>query len=148
MVRMPCPVSTGGLVRGHQGMYTRRWALDTARYGGQPSSRVMHTFVWPLPHADLFSLVGPARNLSSRRHSSGGCQGTQAVTPQQGFVHLCDGTDSGKSLFLLSAAFDTINHTILLTRLQHTFGISDTALSWFTSYLSDRKHTTHQQHSF
>merc|ERR1712243_226489 len=54
-------------------------------------------------------------------------------------------TDSGKvsllTLLDLSSAFDTIDHTILLKRLHHTFGISDVALSWFTSYLSDRKQT-------
>ena len=35
----------------------------------------------------------------------------------------------------LSAAFDTINHNILIRRLQN-IGISNTALDWFTSYLS------------
>ena len=40
------------------------------------------------------------------------------------------------SLLNLSAAFDAIDHTILLSRLHHTFGISGTALSWFQSYLS------------
>jgi hypothetical protein len=38
----------------------------------------------------------------------------------------------------LSAAFDTINHSILASRLKTSFGISGTALSWITSYLSGR----------
>ena len=38
----------------------------------------------------------------------------------------------------LSAAFDTIDHSILLTRLSTTFGISGSALSLLTSYLTDR----------
>ncbi len=38
----------------------------------------------------------------------------------------------------LSAAFDTIDSAILLDVLESRFGISDTALKWFESYLTDR----------
>ncbi len=38
----------------------------------------------------------------------------------------------------LSAAFDTIDHNILLNRLDNFVGISGSALAWLKSYLSDR----------
>ncbi len=40
----------------------------------------------------------------------------------------------------LSASFDTIDHDLLIDRLQNYTGIQGQALRWFRSYLSDRNH--------
>ena len=39
----------------------------------------------------------------------------------------------------LTAAFDTIDHGILLSRLRHRFGVTGATLDWLRSYLADRK---------
>jgi len=43
----------------------------------------------------------------------------------------------------LSAAFDTIDHSLLLSRICHSFGVQGLALKWLNSYLRDRCQTVH-----
>ena len=38
----------------------------------------------------------------------------------------------------LSAAFDTVNHGVLLNRFRTSFGVRGSALQWFTSNLPNR----------
>ncbi len=49
---------------------------------------------------------------------------------------------AGKSMVLvlldLSAAFDTVDHAVLISRLEHCAGIRGNALKWFQSYLYNR----------
>ena len=39
----------------------------------------------------------------------------------------------------LSAAFDTVNHTILKTVMEYYFGLRDTSLQWLSFYVSNRQ---------
>ena len=52
--------------------------------------------------------------------------------------------DSVSLLLLLldmSAAFDTVDHGILINRFEKSFGVHQAALGWVRSYLTGRKQT-------
>ena len=65
---------------------------------------------------------------------------------------MLNAVDSQEVVFLvmldLSAAFDTIDHDILLQRLKTTFGVSGKALQWIQSYLESRVYQVHIDGTF
>ena len=60
-------------------------------------------------------------------------------------------TDNCRSVILvllhLSGAFDTVDHSILLERLQSRFGVVGKAHAYFESYLSNRKQSVVAQNA-
>ena len=59
------------------------------------------------------------------------------------FSDILDAADSAPVTLLgfldLSAAFDTVDHDILLTRVQKSYGVSGTALAWISSFIQGRQ---------
>ena len=69
---------------------------------------------------------------------------TARVCVQNDILHAMDNQNIVIVLLLdLSAAFDTVDHSVMLHRLSHDVGVVETALHWFKSYLSDRVQYIH-----
>lgn len=81
---------------------------------------------------DLFS------KYQSGYRKSHGCE-TAVTKIHNDILLMIDKRDNVVLLLLdLSAAFDTINHSLLLKKLHNMYGIRGTVEKWLDSYLSDR----------
>jgi hypothetical protein len=84
---------------------------------------------------DSNSLGEPLQSAYRHMHSTE----TALLAVQDFFLRAID---NQKAVFLImidmSAAFDTVDHSILLQRLKHDFGLSGPVHHWFQSYLSHR----------
>ena len=88
------------------------------------------------PHVCACSNFSPFQSAYRKHHSS---ETALLLTLDEVFR----ASDQGKPTILvsldLSAAFDVIDHNILLRRLEHSFGITGSTLAWLQSYLSGRQ---------
>ena len=78
----------------------------------------------------------PTHQSAYRRHHSTETAVTKVYSDILGAAD--DGKLSLLILLDLSAAFNLVDHSILLKRLESTYGFDGLTLEWFKNYLSDR----------
>jgi hypothetical protein len=86
-------------------------------------------------HMDIYDLHEPLQSAYRKLHSTE----TALVKVFNDIVCAVDSKQCVLLILLdLSAAFDTIDHDIMLQQLEGVFGITGSALMWLKSYFSDR----------
>ena len=85
-----------------------------------------------IPHLETNSLLHPHQSAYKKNHS---CE-TALLKIYEDLLKMSKPKSFVFILFLdFTAAFDTVNHSILFNKLQHQFLIKETALNWFKSFL-------------
>lgn len=86
-------------------------------------------------HMSDYNLQDPLQSAYRSNHST-----ESALVKVKGDIDTALGEGDGLLLLLLdlSAAFDTVDHPLLLQRLSTLLGVKDTAKRWLESYLSSR----------
>ena len=86
-------------------------------------------------HLTNNNLLDVYQSAYRSRHSTE----TALIKVQSDIINALDNNKAVALVLLdLSAAFDTIDHHVLLQRLQNCLGVTGQALSWFESYLFNR----------
>jgi len=86
-----------------------------------------------IDHLTYNKLLNPHQSAYCRHHST-----ETALLYIHDHLINAIGSQKVSCLLDISAAFDTIDHNILITRLSSWFGIHGSVLSWLKSYLSSR----------
>ena len=86
-------------------------------------------------HIDKHNLLPPTQSAYRKNHSTE----TALLRIHNDLVAAIDKGDIGALILLdLSAAFDTVDHSVLVEVMRERFGIDGDALHWMTSYICDR----------
>ena len=89
-------------------------------------------------HLDEAGLMTPFQSVYRKHHST---ESAHLNIHNDILLNMAKGSLTVLTLLDLSTMFNTIDHTILLDRLNLYYGISELALGWFKSYLSGRTHS-------
>ena len=88
-----------------------------------------------MPHIAASKSFSPMQSAYRKLHSTE----TALLKIMDDLYRIVDRKKSAVLISLdLSAAFDTIDHTILIERLKLRFGVSDVVLNWIVTYLQGR----------
>ena len=88
-----------------------------------------------ISHIDQYNLMGEKQSAYRKFHSTE----SALLKIKTDIIKAMDNQEITCLVLLdLLAAFNTVDHTILLNRLETTFGIRDTALKWIASFLTGR----------
>ena len=93
-----------------------------------------------LAYDQLYQHVSPA--LCNEQHGfipRRSCITNLAVYLQSAWEAISDGYQTDTIYTDYSAAFQSVNHSLLIHKLKHSYKLEDFALKWFVSYLSDRR---------
>ena len=107
------------------------WAVSNPTYLSKilervASRRLLDHMAYNL-HETLQSAYNPAHSTD-----------TALLRVQNDFLQAIDKRQCGMLILLdLSAAFGTVDHSVLLQRLSDRLNVKGTSLNWFESYLSD-----------
>ena len=88
----------------------------------------------------LYSHVSPV--ICAEQHGfipRRSCATNLAVYLKSAWEAISDGYQTDAIYTDFSAAFQSVNHTLLVHKLKQSFNVHDNALKWFVSYLSDRR---------
>ena len=86
-------------------------------------------------HVDSYTLGEQFQSAYKRFHSTE----TALLRVKNDILHSLDKSKAVLMVLLdMSAAFDTVDHDILLQRLHTQFGISSTVNTWFSTYIKNR----------
>ena len=86
-------------------------------------------------HCDRYNLIPSFQSAYRPKHS---CETSMVKLVNDLLWSMERKEATAVAVIDLSAAFDMVNHNILIDLLHETFGIDDKALRWFQSYLENR----------